>query len=291
MFKLTPPNSIICGDVLESLRCIDPNSIHLIVTSPPFNVRIKYDNYNDNIPHSTYLAWLKDVWTECLRVLVCGGRICVNIDATMNMEKGSDSLPERVHPLHVDITNQLRDLGYIYRCELSWAKHNSSGSDTCWGSWCSVSNPHIRRNTEYIIVASKESLRLDGDPKKVDITKDEFMKWTLSDWRITPETKNKLHPAPFPRELVHRCIKLFSYVGNIVLDPFNGSGTTTSTAYELGRRYIGIDLSTKYCEYATSTISRIKSEFKIGGEYHFVPPSSVPSIAVSQISDDIFASE
>lgn len=262
-------NQIICDDVLKGLSELSESSVHLIVTSPPFNVGIDYKKHNDTMPHKDYLSWMYKVWEACYRVLVPGGRICINIDATMNLEENGE--PERVHPLHVDFTNQLRDIGYIYRAEICWTKQNAPGKDTAWGSYCLCSNPHIRRNSEYIIVASKDSLKLDGDHMKCDLTKEEFHEWTLSEWKMTPETKQKGHPVPYPRELVKRCVKLFSYVGNVVLDPFNGSGTTTTTAYELGREYIGIDNCEDYCRIARKSAKDIDGERLISGPYSFTP--------------------
>lgn len=272
--------SIIHTDVLDGLKRLPDDSIHLIVTSPPFNVGIEYKNHTDTMPHDQYLAWMKEVWIECYRVLVHGGRICINIDATMNLEE--DGLPERVHPLHVDFTNQLRDIGYIYRGEICWTKQNAPGKDTAWGSYCLCSNPHIRRNSEYIVVASKGSLGLEGDNMMCDMTKEEFHEWTLSEWKMTPETKQKGHPVPYPRELVRRCVKLFSYVGNTVLDPFNGSGTTTTTAYEHGRNVIGLDNSAEYCKIARTALSRIKQEFEVSGPYEFIPAPVVCAAAQKQ---------
>ncbi len=196
-----------------------------------------------------------------------GGRICINIDATMNMERDPDSIEERVHPLHVDFTNQLRDLGYIYRAEITWTKQNAPGKDTAWGSYCLCSNPHIRRNSEYIIIASKDSLLLEGDHMQCDLTKKEFHAWTLSEWKMSPEGAKRHHPVPYPRELVKRCLKLFSYVGNVVLDPFNGSGTTTEMAVRLGRRYIGIDNCEKYCKSAKLAIKSAIQDY----DYKFIP--------------------
>lgn len=265
-------NKIICDDVLSALSKIHDNSVHLIVTSPPFNVGIEYDGYNDSLAHSKYLEWMKTIWIECKRVLISGGRMCVNIDATTNLDESEDALIEKVHPLHVDFTNQLREIGFIYRAEIIWCKQNCSGNKTAWGSWCLPSNPHIRRNTEYLIIVSKDCLKLEGDSKKSDLNKDEFQAWTLSEWRIQPETrKHKIHPASFPRELPFRCIKLFSYVGNVVLDIFNGSGTTTTTAVELGRQYIGIDQSEVYCRHAREGVRKAKQELELSGGYNFVP--------------------
>lgn len=264
-------DSITCIDVLEGLRQISDDSVHLIVTSPPFNVGISYSNHDDNMNHNKYLSWMNEVWKECFRVLVDGGRICINIDATMNLEDGEERHLERVHPLHVDFTNQLRELGYIYRAEVNWFKQNAPGKDTAWGSYALPSNPHIRRNSEYIVIASKNSLTLKGDHMMSDITKEEFHEWTLSAWHIKPETsKHLMHPAPYPRELVRRCIKLFSFVGNTVLDPFCGSGTTVATALEHGRHFIGLDNSEKYCNIAHQLIRNVRQELKIA-PYNFTP--------------------
>lgn len=274
-------NSIVCDDVLLGLKKIPDESVHLIVCSPPYNVGIEYDGYSDDLSHSQYLSWTKQVWQECKRVLVSGGRICINIDATMNLDESEDALIERVHPLHVDFTNQLRELGYIYRAEIIWKKEHCPGSKTSWGSYTLCSNPHIRRNTEYVVMASKDSLRLDGDPMMCDLTKDEFHAWTLSEWRIQPETNNTSHPVKYPKELVKRCVKLLSYVGNTVLDPFCGSGTTTTTAIELGRNYIGIDQSKKYCETARRNAAQAKRMLEMEGGYQFIPAP----IHVKQASD------
>jgi len=264
---MTKPNSIICHDSLKGLSQITSNSVHLIVTSPPFNVRIAYTNHSDNLPHSKYLSWMKTVWINCYRVLVDGGRICINIDSTVNLEK--DKLPEHFHPLHVEFTNQLIEIGYIYRGEICWKKQNVCGKNTAWGSFASCSCPHIRRNHEYIVIASKGKMKLDGDSMKCDLTPEEFQEWTLSEWRFSPATSTnaKGHPASFPEELPKRCIKLFSYVGNIVLDPFNGIGTTTLVASKLGRSYIGIDNSSEYCQIARERMNKPD----IFNEYKFEP--------------------
>jgi len=259
-------DTIICADVFDGLRSIPKDTVHLIVTSPPFNLGIEYDNADDSKAHKDYLKWTQKVWKECKRVLVHGGRICINIDATYNHNQ-DDEYPERVHPLHVDFTNQLRELGYIYRCEISWYKQNAPGRFTTWGSYLSCSNPHVRRVHEYIVVASKGNLRLEGDPNKCCLGKEEFHEYTLSEWQFTPETGSS-HPAPFPFELPKRCIRLFSYVGNTVLDPFCGSGTTCYAAKELGRRYIGIDNSEDYCELSKARLSSLNQD--ITG-YQYIP--------------------
>lgn len=254
-------NSIICADVLEGLHRIPDASVHLVVSSPPYNVKISYANCSDDLPHDEYLSWMEKVWRECYRVLVRGGRMCINIDATTNVDD-RDEYPELVHPLHVDFINQFREIGYIYRGEHIWEKQNCCGSKTAWGSYQSCSNPRIRRTHEYIIVVSKEDTKLEGDKSLCDLTKDDFHDWTLSTWKFNPATAVRFHPAPFPHDLPKRCIKLYSYIGNTVLDVFNGTGTTTTVAIHLKRNYIGIDHCQDYCDIALKSAKLAKSEFK-----------------------------
>ena len=254
------PSAIVCDDVLAGLSRITDASVHLIVTSPPYNANIDYDNWKDNLPHAEYLSWMRKVFTECFRVLQAGGRMCLNIDATTNTTEDVDGL---VLPLHVDFTNILREIGFLYRGEVIWCKQNAPGSPTAWGSYGLCSNPRFKRNTEYIIMAFKGNSKLEGDSTFCDLKPEEFQKWSLTEWRFAPETRKSGHPVPFPRELPNRCIKLFSYVGNTVLDPFNGSGTTTTTAFELGRKYLGIDNSELYCTQARNEIKNAGNYMKL----------------------------
>lgn len=274
-------NSIICDDVLAGLKRIPDDYVHLIVTSPPYNLRINYDGYKDNLPHAKYLDWMKQVWAECKRVLVHGGRLCINIATTTNKD---EDIIDKVHALHVDFIVQLRELGYIYRGDVVWCKQNAATTRTTsapWGSYMLPSCPHIRRNTEYVLFASKGDIKLEGDPRMSDLTKDEFHAYTLSEWRFSPETRDKRHPVPFPSELAKRCIKLFSYVGNTVLDPFVGSGTTATTAHSLGRQYIGIDQSKKYCKIAVQHLQLADQELRLKGGYKFTPSVDLISKAQS----------
>jgi len=125
----------------------------------------------------------------------------------------------------------------------------------CGNSYKSPSNPIIRRNHEYILVWSKGNWKLEGDKDLIDITAEEFQQWTLSTWFVQPETRNMGgHPVPFPVKLVRRVLKLFSYKNDVILDPFNGSGTTTYVANMLNRKYIGIDNSLEYCDFARNRI-------------------------------------
>lgn len=250
-------NQIICGDVLESLKRIPDGMVTLAVTSPPYNTDIAYASHDDNMTWHDYLDWLKEVWTECARTLRPGGRLVVNIDAITNWDDDRDS--EYTRPIYAELVNMMREIDDInFRTEIMWCKAKNDpelgqvvGRATAWGSYLSCSNPVVMRNHEYLLVWSKGQWALPGDAENSDMTEDEFLKYTRSTWCVQPESR-KLggHPVPYPEELMRRVIKLFSYRGDVVLDPFNGSGTTTSAAASLMRGYIGIDLEEKYCAFA-----------------------------------------
>ncbi|MCX6693201.1 MAG: site-specific DNA-methyltransferase, partial [Methanomicrobiales archaeon] len=128
-----------------------------------------------------------------------------------------------------------------------------------WGSWKSPSNPYLKYTWEFVEIFSKGELKKAGDRVNIDISADEFKKWVVAKWSIGTERNMKdfNHPAMFPQDLVERTLKLFSYQGDIVLDPFNGAGTTTLVAKRLGRRYLGIDISEEYCKTAERRIKEM----------------------------------
>jgi len=241
-------NSIICADVLDGLSSIEDGDVSLTFSSPPYNVAISYNSYEDNLSYDDYLKWLERVFSEVFRVTKNGGRLIVNIDAMTNRQDDKDE--EYVRPIYPHLYTIMKSIGWKFRAEICWYKQNSVGRKTAWGSWMSASNPVIRRNHEYILCWSKGSWRLESEEKS-DLTAEEFQQWTFSTWFVQPETRNiGGHPACFPEELARRVIKLFSFPNDIVLDPFNGVGTTTRMANILNRRYIGIDIDQDYCKRA-----------------------------------------
>lgn len=191
-----------------------------------------------------YLDWLETVFRELYRILVNGGRFALNIAPTGISD---------FKPIHNDLSERLRDMGFIMRAEIVWYKQNIY-KRTAWGSWKSPSNPHVLPSWEYVLVYSKDTMKLDGDPKNADITDKEFKEFSDAFWYIPPETKRKGHPAPFPEELIYRLIKYYTYRGNIVLDMFGGTGTTALVAHKTGRRFIHIDTSVEYCDVAEKRI-------------------------------------
>ncbi|HYA54807.1 MAG TPA: site-specific DNA-methyltransferase [Thermoplasmata archaeon] len=239
---------IVEGDAREVLDRMPAGVVELAITSPPYNVRIPYRGYTDDLPPEEYLRWLKEVWKSLHRVLVPGGRFVLNVAPTSI---------KNFRPIHHDLSTDLRGLGYIMRTEIIWYKQ-TMGRRTAWGSWRSPSNPHIIPSWEYVLVFSKGQWRLPGDPRNVDISAREFEQFSDGFWKIPPERVRRGHPAPFPEELIERLVKFYSYRGNVVLDMFGGTGTVAAVARRLGRHYLSIDSSHEYCVLAAARVRRAR---------------------------------
>lgn len=219
---------------------IEPGSVDLVVTSPPYNVDMDYASYDDSCSYAEYLQFTERWLSRCYEWLKCDGRLCLNIPLDKN--KGEQ------RPMYADIVTLAQRLGYGYQGTIIWYKRNISRR-TAWGSWLSASAPYVIAQCETVVLLYKRQWRkLQGG--KSTITRDEFIEWTNGLWDF-PGEHNSEHPAPFPEELPERCIKLFSYEGDLVLDPFAGSGTTLVVAHRLGRRAIGIELDRQYCQLAS----------------------------------------
>lgn len=239
---------IVEGDALEVLDRLPANSVQLAITSPPYNVRIPYRGYSDDLPPDAYLRWLKGVWKALYRVLVPGGRFVLNVAPTSIKD---------FRPIHHDLSRDLRQLGYIMRTEIIWYKQ-TMGRRTAWGSWRSPSNPHIVPSWEYVLVFSKSQWKLEGDRSAVDISAREFEQFSDGFWQIPPERRRNGHPAPFPEMLIERLVKFYSYRGNVVLDMFGGTGTVAAVARRLGRHYLHIDTSREYCRIAAERVRAVQ---------------------------------
>jgi len=197
-----------------------------------------------------YITFITDVFSECYRVLVDGGRICVNI---ANIGRSP------YKPLHKHMIDILSDIGFLMRGEIIWDKGASVGGSCAWGSWKSASNPSLRDVHEYILVFSKGKY---GREKGIStITRDEFLEYTKSIWSFKTESAKKIgHPAPFPVELPYRCIQLYSYEGDVVLDPFSGSGTTAVACIKTNRGFICVDKEENYIDLAKDRVSKIQKK-------------------------------
>ena len=232
----------------ENMDEVPDNSIHLMITSPPYNVGKEYDN---DLTLDEYLELLTSVFGETYKKLVTGGRACINI---ANIGR------KPYIPLHAMVIEIMLDLGFLMRGEIIWDKSASAGGSCAWGSWMSASNPVLRDYHEYILVFSKESYsKSKAQEKKDTIQRDEFIQWTQSVWTFPAVNAKKIgHPAPFPIELPHRLINLYSYEGDVVLDPFCGSGTTCIAAIKNNRNYIGYDNNEEYVNLSQKRIDNHK---------------------------------
>lgn len=241
-------NKILCGDSYQILKKLPDNCIDVVLTSPPYNFGLDYDNSADDYHWENYFEQLFNIFKECVRVLKFGGRAIINVQPLF-----SDYIPT-----HHIISNFFLNQKMIWKGEILWEKNNYNCKYTAWGSWKSPSNPYLKYTWEFIEIFCKGTLKKEGKTEYADISADDFKKWVVGKWSIAPERRMKEfgHPAMFPEELVHRALQLFSFENDIVLDPFNGAGTTTFVAKKLNRRFLGIDISE---DYTTVANNRIKS--------------------------------
>ncbi|MBW1746282.1 MAG: site-specific DNA-methyltransferase [Deltaproteobacteria bacterium] len=244
-------NKIFCKSS-EKMDELPDNSVHLMVTSPPYNVSKEYD---DDLSLNEYLNLLNTVWRETYRVLVPGGRACVNV---ANLGR------KPYIPLHTYIIEGMQEIGYLMRGELIWNKASSASPSTAWGSWLSAANPVLRDIHEYILVFSKETFSRKKENRENTIKKEEFLEWTKSIWSFSAVSARQIgHPAPFPEELPHRLIQLYTFKGDVVLDPFAGSGTACLSAIKDKRNYIGYDIDSEYVKLAERRISNHTNQLQL----------------------------
>lgn len=232
----------------EKMKEIPDNSLHLMVTSPPYNVSKEYD---EDLSLNEYLHLLSCIFSETYRVLVYGGRACINVA----------NIGRRPYiPLSDFISQIMLDIGFQMRGEIIWNKGARAGVSMAWGSWKSAANPVLRDTHEYILVFSKGTYsRKKKEGQENTITKEQFMEWTKSVWTMNPESATKVgHPAPFPVELPNRLIQLYTFTGDIVLDPFMGSGSTAVAAINANRYYIGYEIDSDYVKLAEERIAPFK---------------------------------
>ncbi|MBI1806406.1 MAG: site-specific DNA-methyltransferase [Ignavibacteria bacterium] len=238
--------------VIDKIYCQDSRhmdqlpdcSVHLMVTSPPYNVGKEYD---DNLSLKEYRTLLRSVFQETHRVLIPGGRVCINV---ANLGR------KPYIPLHRYIIEEMENLGFLMRGEIIWDKSASAGVSTAWGSWQSAANPTLRDVHEYILIFSKDTFQRTRGTKKNTITKEQFLEYTKSIWTFPAESAKKVdHPAPFPVELPYRLIQLYTFEGDIVLDPFAGSGSTCVAAVKAARHFVGYDISKEYVQKAMKRIT------------------------------------
>jgi DNA modification methylase len=242
-------NKIFCKSS-ESMTELPDNSVHLMVTSPPYNVGKEYD---ENLSLKEYRELLKQVFKETYRVLVPGGRACINV---ANLGR------KPYLPVHSYIIEDMHAIGFLMRGEILWDKGSSASPSTAWGTYLKANNPVLRDIHEYILVFCKDTFtRLNPHKRKSTISKEEFLEFTKSVWKFAAERASKVgHPAPFPVELPYRLIQLYTFEGDVVLDPFVGSGTTCIAALKTKRRYVAYDIDKRYCNLAERRIKQFLQE-------------------------------
>jgi site-specific DNA-methyltransferase (adenine-specific) len=263
LFYADEHTQIFHGDNLDIPNLVS-GQVHLIVTSPPYNLGKDYGGASDQLVYEHYLADVKKWGTAWQKVLAPGARVIFNIPIDTNGErtgsgKGSRKLTREKRFMLADYHQVLASLGYLYNTTILWDEGNVSRR-TAWGSWKSASDPWITTPTEAILVYSWQTRkRPDARGKESDVWRDEFLEWSLGTWRFSGESPSRVggHPAAFPPELPRRLIKLYSFKGDTVLDPVSGSGTTCAVARALGRYGIGFDVERKYCAFAADRIRQV----------------------------------
>ena len=240
-------NKVYNMDCIEGLKQIEDSSIDLIVTSPPYNVGIDYDTWEDNMPWEQYLLWCEEWLTECYRVLKDDGRICIN--HYINFQDRTHNVRFPLFDMH----KIQEKIGFNVHKLCIW-EDRTMVKFTAWGSWLSASSPNIMTPYEGILISYKNQWK-KIDSGKSTIDKETFIEGVSGIWNLgTTISKTK---ACFPKKLPNMCIQLLTYEGDTVLDPFMGSGTTGIVAKETGRNFIGFEISPNYWEVANEQIKNV----------------------------------
>lgn len=263
-------NKVHCADCIEFIESMPDESVHLIITSPPYYVG---KNYNEGANYETknvipewhkFVDWLVDVFLKCERILISGGKLVINID---DRHVGLKTVGRNLTlPTHAELIHRLSsltaDTTLDYKEKILWKKirnaHATGGSRRMLGSYGSHRSPGeipIVQEVEYCLFFRKQGTRkIDTETRKASaLTPDEFKKYGMQIWEVQPE-RDRSHPAPFPLEIPHRFIKLFTFVGDIVFDPFGGSATTALAARNAGRNFIVVDLEQEYVDMANARL-------------------------------------
>jgi site-specific DNA-methyltransferase (adenine-specific) len=268
-------NKLYNGDILEMFSKTPDNFVDLIVTSPPYNVGIEYDSWEDTLNSEKYYDWCKDWLLESYRTLKDDGRIAINIPYEVNMYEGGGR-----QFISSDYWQIMKEVGFKF-FGLAHLDEPAShrNKTTAWGSWMSASGPYIHNVQECVILAYKNSPtklekgnsqweyteeEIDGKLKKIYKPEDksEFMELVFGEWKYFADTRS-LTKATFSEDLPSKAIKILTYKNDLVLDCFSGSGTTALSAKKLGRNYIGFELSEEYHRISEERIEEYDKKLRI----------------------------
>lgn len=255
-------HKLVQGDA-RNLSALPDESVHLVVTSPPYWTLKRYNDTEGQLGHvadyDQFIKELEKVWREVFRILVPGGRlVCVVGDVCLSRRENAGR--HTVVPLHADICVTCRRLGFDNLNPIIWHKISNASYEVSNGSKF-LGKPYepnaiIKNDIEYILMQRKPGgyrKPTDEQRKMSMIPKDKFDRWFQQFWNLSGAS-TKEHPAPFPLELASRLVQMFSFVGDTVLDPFCGTGTTMLAAMKTRRNSIGIELDTEYCRMAASRL-------------------------------------
>jgi hypothetical protein len=249
--------TIYCADVRDVDRLAP---VACVVTSPPYNVGVDYAGHHDFIPWRQYRALADDTARLIARSLLPGGRAWVNTAVSVPERPESDGTKRRVLLGHLWASALAADRLELVD-QVAWC--SARGAGTAWGSWQSPASPNLRGDYEVITVACREGWERQS-PESAAGWRDTIGGWPelcSTVWNLAPAHRDGSHPAPFPVELAARCIRLSTWPGETILDPFCGSGSTLVAARDLGRRAIGIERSEQFCELAVRRLSQGALDF------------------------------
>lgn len=271
---------LVQGDA-RHLPFIKNESVHLAVTSPPYWTLKRYNENPNQLGHvadyESFLSELEKVWKEMHRILVPGGRlVCVVGDVCLSRRNFGRHV---VFPLHSDIAVNCRRIGFDNLNPIIWHKIANANYEIKNGSKF-LGKPYepnaiIKNDMEFILMQRKPGgyrKPTDRQRKRSMISKEEYGKWFQQFWNINGASTRE-HPAPFPLELAYRLVRMFSFSGDIVIDPFCGTGTTMVAAMKAGRNSIGIEIDAEYCKLAEARLRKENSDMFSSATLEFVYPA------------------
>lgn len=261
--RIDTTHEVVLGDA-RSAR-LPANSVHLVVTSPPYWNLKKYPNTRGQMGHipdyDRFLEELSKVWRNCFTALVPGGRlVCVVGDVCLS--RRSNKGRHTVIPLHAEIQRQCREIGFDNLAPIIWHKIANMRTEVANKNGSYLGKPYepngiVKNDIEYVLMLRKPGYRSPTPPARILslISSENHGRWFRQIWGDVPGASTRRHPAPFPLELAERLIRMFSFAGDMVLDPFAGTGTTQLAAKKCGRSSIGIEIEPSYAEMARGRLT------------------------------------